>query len=73
MNDSDYFSINDGMKVQQSDLARWKRVLNDDAFVSLQQECVFKNAELNPKADGHDVFRGDDMMQFIINLTYMLK
>ena len=69
-----HFPAEHGLLVQEADLKRWRRVLNDKAFALLQQECIHRNADLtsDPLA-GYDVFRGDDMLQFIINQSYMLK
>lgn len=67
------FSIQDGLLCQKCDLDRWKKLLNEGIFNRLLEECQNRNALLNETSNGFDVFRGDDMLQFVINYSYMLK
>lgn len=65
------FSITEGLAYQQADLKRWMKVLNDETFAALQRECIQRNVALTdgPLA-GDKVFRGQDILEFIISLTH---
>ena len=62
------FSIAAGLQLQADGLNKWRRVLNDETFAALQRECIDCNSKLliGPYS-GYDVFRGDDLTQFVLN------
>ena len=64
------FTVTDGFKVQNDDLARWHKVLNQDTYLKLWGEAKTRNSKLKPTANGYDVWRGGDLNQFIADIMH---
>jgi len=75
INLKEVFNLESGIKVQKSQLEQWSYVLNDLAYNSLKEKCEEKNRELRKKRcqDGYQVFRGNEMQNFIGNLAITLR
>jgi hypothetical protein len=69
------FNLESGIKVQKSQLEEWSYILNDFAYNELVAKCEKKNQELREKGsnDGYQVFRGNEMDNFIKNFAITLK
>jgi hypothetical protein len=69
------FTLEDGIKVQKSQLEEWSYILNALAYNELVAKCEKMNQELREKGsnDGYQVFRGNEMQNFIGNLAITLK
>ena len=61
------FTLEEGLLVQQTQLSQWKRKLNSSCFKALQNECATHNLFLDDKSQGNNVFRGNDLLNFIQN------
>ena len=66
------FTRTDGLLIQQSQLAQWKTVLNENAYHQLRNWVKSQNRKLLPGASGYDVVRGNDLDTFIVNLARKL-
>lgn len=65
---TEQFSITRGLELQKDYLTAWQTVLNDATFAKLQRECIDQNSKLvTGTHSGYDVFRGDDLVQFVLN------
>jgi len=68
MNKNTDFSVNDAIKIQQEQLQRWSTVLKPDIYNELKRLIDAKTArERSGYKSGHDVFRGTDIEQAIVN------
>lgn len=61
------FTVQDGIDIQTANLAFWRAVLNDEAYNLLKMKCEAENAALPPDATGYDVFRGQDLDNYLQN------
>ena len=63
------FTYQDGLNVQDSDLAVWKKKLSAECYCALKARCDAENANMMPteKVDGFRVFRGQDLTEFVLN------
>ena len=52
------FTVQDGIALQNEELAKWKTVLTDDIYQRLVKYVTRNNHEAET---GFDVFRGDDI------------
>lgn len=59
------FTLSAGLAIQSADLARWRKVLNDEAYNALNQECARRNADLPTNALGWAVWRGQAVDEFV--------
>lgn len=60
------FDLEDGFKVQRADLARWKKVLNEDAYKTLEEKCFADNTTICPGDQaGHEVKRGKALLPIV--------
>lgn len=60
------FTVDDGIKVQANNLAKWKSVLKASVYKRLEARCTEMNSrELR---NGYDVFRGCDLDSYIYSL-----
>ena len=62
------FTVAEGINFQSRDLLRWKTVLNNTAYLRLVIEIEDKNSRLTDKNSGYDVFRGQDLLNFVDKL-----
>ena len=58
------FTVEEGLKVQAKDLARWKTRLNDECYAALAKRVDHENRRRRHKS-GYDVFRGNDLSEFV--------
>lgn len=68
------FPVEAGLEIQTSDIERWSKVLHPSVVAGLHDEAARHNAELRTLDDpcGYDVWRGEDINQFVIGLSYRL-
>lgn len=59
------FNLQMGLDLQQQDLTRWKATLSTECFSALISEAARRNGLLRDGHDGHDVFHGLAMEQFV--------
>ena len=64
------FTLEDALKIQKEQLDRWSFVLNDIAYRCLLDECEIRNRQ--GYKSPFNVFRGDEMSYFIMNLSITL-
>jgi len=66
----DKFTVHDGILIQKEHLLKWKKVLTPEAYNMLQMKCEAENVAVsrNYFADGTDVFRGQDLTEYIQNI-----
>ena len=64
------FPLAAGLEVQTTDVERWSQVLNTETLAALQSHVTLQNASLPSDACGYDVFRGADIEQYVITLSY---
>lgn len=60
------FTMEDAFDIQSQHIAEWKDILNDAAFNLLQTEVDRRNKA--GYRTPYDVFRGNDIDQFIANI-----
>lgn len=60
-------TIEQGLKYQSDDLLHWKEIVNEEVYQALEEEAEAQNAELDPDADGYDVWRGNSITNWICN------
>ena len=64
------FSYTDAFDIQKEHLQQLGRVLNHDSYINLLYHVIACNANLvMTKSDCHDVVRGDDLMDYIRNMS----
>jgi hypothetical protein len=61
------FSLNAGLDVQQDNLEFWESVLQPVVFTSLVEAAIEENNKLRPCDDGYDVWRGQSLVEFVLN------
>ena len=61
------FTVKDAIKIQEVDLFRWKTILRDDIYIKLEK---YAGSENKKAVDGYMVRRGDDLMQFVLSISY---
>jgi hypothetical protein len=61
------FTVAEGLQFQAKDLAHWALRLNGAYIAAVAAEAVRQNADLPTDADGYDVWRGNDLSNFIAN------
>lgn len=61
------FTVQDGIETQQAYLAKWKKILNTEAYTKLAARCQYENTKLGTESTGFNVFRGTDLDQYIQN------
>lgn len=57
-----------GLKIQNQQLAQWKKVLKAAVYRRLYCEAKTHNSKMEAGATGYDVWRGSDLDQFIANV-----
>jgi len=62
------FTIGHGLAFQGRDLAKWKPRLSAAAYDALAAECTRRNAELVSPDNGYNVWRGQNLTEFLSNL-----
>ena len=67
------FTVKEGIAYQSHDLRQWKTVLNKTAYLRLVSHIKDKNSRLTDKDTGYDVFRGQDLLEFVIKLMAELS
>ena len=67
MSRSPRFTLEEGLLVQNSHLAKWKPKLTPRVYKALAAECLERNRLLADSDSGHKVFRGQDLTTFIEN------
>lgn len=69
------FNLEMGISVQTEQLAEWSYILNDFAYTALKEKCEETNRDLRNEGcdDGYQVFRGNEMNNFIGNLALTLR
>lgn len=67
--------LEDGIKQQNSDLAQWQKILTAEAYTELlcrvwdaNSDIVEACAERGEPVTGHDVPRGDAILQMVLNI-----
>lgn len=73
MSRSPRFTLEEGLLVQFSHLAKWKAKLNPKAYKALAAECHERNRLMSVNDSGHKVFRGQDLTTFIENFNPKTK
>ena len=68
------FTVEQGIKVQQTHLNEWKTILTPEAYVALEEYATRDN---DKAVDGLDICRGEALRNFIqqyaINVAYNYK
>ena len=67
------FTVKEGLAYQSHDLRQWKTVLNKTAYLRLVIHIEDKNSRLTDKDTGYDVFRGQDLLEFVCKLMNELS
>lgn len=67
------FTLEEGLLVQYSQLAKWKQKLNAKCYTALANECHERNRLLAANDSGHKVFRGQDLTTFVENFNPLAK
>lgn len=62
------FTVAEGIKFQSRDLLKWKMVLSSTAYARLEQHAQKENDKLTDVNSGYDVFRGQDLDNFMYRL-----
>lgn len=64
------FSLEDGLKIQEQDLIRWKQLLRPEVCVKVLEAVERQNAELKHKwaNAGYEVCRGVDIANIVLNI-----
>lgn len=62
------FPIEMGFKYQNEELARWEKLLKPEYFERLKAHVEVENESLTPESTGYDVYRGNDFLNFILNI-----
>ena len=70
LNQSNLFTKEKALEYQTEDLARWKTVLTEDAYNELVK---FVNVGTESAKIPYDVPRGQDLSNYVIELTYKRK
>jgi hypothetical protein len=60
-------SLQDGLRIQNSQMDEWRKKLNYRCFKSLNAKVQEANFSLGDHSTGFDVFRGTDIEQFVLN------
>ena len=63
------FTLAEGLLVQVNHFGRWSEVFNERATKALLAEVLRQNEKLIGEVDGYDVWRGQDMTNYVINNT----
>ena len=66
MNDRKDFTIKQGLEYQAHGLKFWESILNPVVFAQLHRAVIHANANL-PYETGHDVIRGQDLQDWVLN------
>lgn len=63
------FTVQHGFTQQRNELTQWKFRLSAVCFEALQDKCRKENYEILRRlaATGHDVFRGQQLTEFVAN------
>lgn len=62
----------EGLAIQTNNLAQWEAVLKPEIYVQLKAEAERQNGLMNRHTSGYDVWRGQSLDSFIVNLSYKL-
>ena len=60
-------TLEQGLVIQQEQLAHWKQRLNALCYEALLNEAAKMNEQLESYSTGYDVWKGTDMDRFIVN------
>lgn len=63
------FTKDQGLQIQAEFLSALQTVLSKDAYAELLAHCENKNKELPESASGFDVFRGQDLISFVLYMA----
>jgi len=63
------FSVAEGLKVQEENLIRWKRILKDEIYESVVAQLLVINAEATI-VTGYDVTRGQMVDELVMKHMY---
>ena len=63
------FSVAEGLKVQEENLIRWKRILKDEIYESVVAQLLVINAEAT-LVTGYDVTRGQMVDELVMKHMY---
>jgi hypothetical protein len=64
----DKFTLEKGLEYQKLDLSFWKIILKRQAYNCLKAHVGMQNLKLNRSSDGYDVFRGQDLTSYVLNM-----
>lgn len=64
----DEFTIQDAMAIQVIDLALWETKLNPETMARVRREAGRQNKRIDSQTRPDDVWRGDNITEFILNL-----
>lgn len=63
------FTQAEGLMIQTQQLAAWKFKLRPKVYQAVERKVLAANAELLPHHNGHQVLRGTQIDEIILNLT----
>ena len=69
MNECKDFTWAAGIRIQERDLLRWKRLLRPAVYKAVRQEVLRLTDQMrSATSDGYDVPRGQDITNIVLNL-----
>jgi hypothetical protein len=63
------FTVKQGLAIQASNMAFWKKLLKKKRYAILEEIVAKKNKEIKAR-DGYAVYRGSDISTAVQNLIY---
>lgn len=63
------FTKEQGLQYQAEFLSALQTVLNENAYAELLAYCAERNRELKETDSGYEVFRGNDLTTYVLNMA----